>query len=131
MEDCCREADTYSKMKATSQVKHSVPPARRERAHDLFRERRPVLETMFAPKSVAVIGATERPGSIGSTLMDMLIAGKFGGVIYPINPKHKSVHGIRAFSKISCVPGDVDLAVIVTPAATVPAIVGECADAGV
>ena len=73
---------------------------------------------MFAPKSVALIGATESLGSVGRALMENLRA--FSGAVYPVNPKRSTVLGQKAFSKIGDVPGDVDLAVIATPAATRP-----------
>ena len=82
------------------------------------------LDPFFRPRSVAVIGATETPGSVGRTLLHNLIATPFGGTVYPVNPKRDSVLGIKAYRSLADVPAPVDLAVIVTPAATVPAIVG-------
>jgi acyl-CoA synthetase (NDP forming) len=102
-----------------------------ERVHDILRERRPALETMLAPRSVAVIGATEAEGSVGRTLLENLKANNFAGRIFPVNPKRAKVLGIPAFPRISALPQAIDLAVIVTPAATVPGIVGECVEAGV
>lgn len=84
---------------------------------------------MFAPKSVAVIGASERTGSVGRALLENLQA--FNGRVSAINSKRSTILRDKAFSRISDVPADVDLAVIATPAATVPQIVGECAAAGV
>ena len=78
-----------------------------------------------------VIGATETPGSVGRTLLHNLISTPFGGTIYPVNPKRANVLGIKAYRRLSDIAEPVDLAVIVTPAPTVPAIVGECADRGV
>jgi acetyltransferase len=92
---------------------------------------RQMLDRIFAPKTVAVIGATERPGSVGRTLMANLLATSFGGEIYPINPKHPAIMGHKAYPNIGSVPVKVDLAVIVTPAETVPGIIQECVDAGV
>ena len=100
-----------------------------ERAHDILPGRRPILSAMLAPKSVAVIGATETPDSIGRVLMENLRA--FPGGVHPVHPTRRSVLGRPAFRTISDVPGKVDLAVIATPAATVPDIVGQCAEAGV
>ena len=97
--------------------------------HDILPPRRPIIEAMFAPKTVAVIGATERRGSVGRTLMENLLA--FGGSVFPVNPKRGRVLGIEAFPKIGDVPAEVDLALIATPAATVPGLVAECAEAGV
>ena len=109
----------------------TTTPQKQERVHDIFRERRPALETMLAPKSVAVIGATEAEGSVGRTLMENLKAGNFGGEIIPVNLKRARVLGIAAFPKVGAVKNPIDLAVIVTPAATVPGIIGECVEAGV
>ena len=110
----------------------SGPPRKPTLAHDLLREARPhSLDPFFRPRSVAVIGATEAPGSVGRTLLHNLISSPFGGTVYPVNPKRESVLGIRAYPSIADVPAAVDLAVIVTRAARVPAIVGECADCGV
>jgi acetyltransferase len=81
---------------------------------------------MFAPKSVALIGATERAGSVGRTIFENLLANDFGGTVFPVNPRHKRVLGREAYARVSDLPGPVDLAVIVTPAMTVPAVVAEC-----
>jgi acetyltransferase len=89
------------------------------------------LDVFFAPKTVAVIGATETAGSVGRTILRNLIGNPFGGTVFPINPKRPSVLGVRAYKHISEVPEPVDLAVIVTPAATVPGIVHDCAQEGV
>lgn len=89
------------------------------------------MNALFKPKSVAVVGATERPNAVGRTILFNLISNPFGGVVYPINPKRESVLGVKAYPSISECPGPVDLAVIVTPAHTVPAIVQEAADNGV
>ena len=86
---------------------------------------------MFAPKSVALIGATETAESVGRTILENLRASDFGGALYPVNPKRQTVLGAEAFPHIADVPAKVDLAIIATPAATVPGIVSECADAGV
>ena len=100
-------------------------------AHDVLRQERHPLDAFFAPRTVAVIGATETPGSVGRTLLHNLISTPFGGTIYPVNPKRANVLGIKAHRRLSDIAEPVDLAVIVTPAATVPAIVAECADRGV
>jgi len=89
------------------------------------------LEVFFHPQTIAVIGATERPGSVGRTLLSNLIATPFGGTVFPINPKRPSVLGIKAYPTIHDVPDRVDLAVVVTPAPTVPGVIAECAQAGV
>jgi acetyltransferase len=89
------------------------------------------LDAIFKPRNVAVIGATEKQNSVGRTLLWNLISNPFGGTVYPINPKRANVLGIRAYPTIADVPDQIDLAVIVTPAVTVPGIVQECVDAGV
>lgn len=99
-------------------------------AHAILRERQP-LDAVFAPRTVAVIGATERAGSVGRTIMWNLISSPFGGTVYPVNPQRHNVLGVKAYPTIAAIPEPVDLAVVVTPASTVPKVIGECADAGV
>lgn len=89
------------------------------------------LTKLFNPKVVAVIGATARDGTVGFSLMNNLIGSGFDGIVYPINPKRTNVLGVKAYKNISEVPDKVDLAVIATPARTVPAIVEECGEVGV
>ncbi|MAT98840.1 MAG: acetyl CoA synthetase subunit alpha [Anaerolineaceae bacterium] len=100
-------------------------------AHDVFSYNKNPLDVIFSPKSVALIGATEREGSVGRTILWNLMTNSFGGTIFPINPKRASVMGIKAYPSIGEVPEKVDLAIIVTPARTVPGIIRECVDAGV
>jgi acetyltransferase len=102
-----------------------------EIALDLSDIHREPLEVFFRPGDVAVIGATEVPGSIGRTLMANLLASPFGGRIYPVNPKRATVLGAKAYPRLAEIPARVDLAVIATPAATVPAIIDDCVSAGV
>ncbi len=87
------------------------------------------LDAFFAPASVALIGATETDPSVSRTILTNL--GLFHGKIYPVNPKRDQVLGLKAYPNIREVPASVDLALIVTPAATVPSIVAECAVAKV
>ncbi|MGB8432917.1 MAG: CoA-binding protein, partial [Burkholderiales bacterium] len=89
------------------------------------------LAPLFEPDSVAVIGASERPGSVGDVLVRNLRAVKYAGKLYAVNPRHSSVHGVRCHRSIGNVPHRVDLAVIATPAATVPEVVAQCGAAGV
>lgn len=86
---------------------------------------------MLNPKVVAAIGATDREGSVGHSVMKNLLLGRDRRTIHPVNPNHESVMGLKCYADISKVPGHVDLAVIATPAKTVPGIVEECAKAGV
>jgi acetyltransferase len=107
----------------------SNPAKVREESRATFAERRPQLSAMLAPRAIAVIGSSESPGSVGRALVENLQS--FGDRVFLVNSKRTTVLGQKAFSKIGDVPVDVDLAVIATPAATVPKIVGECAAANV
>src|ERR1700674_4166381 len=88
------------------------------------------LDAMFTPGSVAVIGATDRPGTVGRTVLENLLHGNFRGKAYAITPKHEEVLGLKAYKSIRDIPGPVDLAVVATPSATVPELIGECVAAG-
>jgi acetyltransferase len=88
------------------------------------------LDALFQPRSVAVIGASARPGTVGNILIRNLLENPFGGVVYPVNPRRVAVHGVHCYPALSAVPEAVDLAVIATPAAAVPAAVRECAERG-
>ncbi len=98
-------------------------------ALDSLGQRRPALDAMLSPESIAIIGASEKPGSVGRALLENLQS--FKGRVFVINPNHSTILGQETFSKISDVSSDIDLAVIATPAATVPSIVAECAAKGV
>jgi acetyltransferase len=87
------------------------------------------LDAMFTPGSVAVIGATSRPATVGRTVLENLLNGRFRGKVYAVNAKHPEVLGIKTYASIRDVPGPVDLVVVATPAATVPQIIGECMEA--
>ena len=100
-------------------------------SYDLIASRRQPLDAIFRPENVAVIGASETAGSVGRTLLWNLVSNPFGGTVFPVNPKRDSVLGIEAYGRITDVEADVDLAVIATPAPTVPGIVEECGEAGV
>ena len=100
-------------------------------AHDVLRTERNPLDAIFNPKSVAVIGVSERPNSIGRRVLWALLSSPFGGTVFPVNNERSSVLGIKTCRTIRDVPEPVDLALIVTPAATVPGIISECIDFGV
>jgi acetyltransferase len=89
------------------------------------------LDPLFRPRSVAVIGATDRPATVGRTLLSNLLASQPHVQVHAINPTHSEVLGIKTFARVADVPAPVDLALVVTPALTVPKIIGECVDAGV
>ena len=84
------------------------------------------LSAFFQPASVALIGATEAPASVGRAIFANLSAGSFSGKLYPVNPKRATVLGFETWPSLSAIPGPVDLAVIATPAPTVPGVVREC-----
>ena len=88
------------------------------------------LDKIFDPHRVAVIGASDTPTSVGYTVLRNLVGSGFRGVVYPVNPKRESVQGIQAYKDIPSLPHAPDLAVICTPAPTVPAIVRQCGEAG-
>ncbi len=97
-----------------------------------FIERYPhPLDPLFHPQTVAVIGAKDDLGSVARTIMINLLSGSFQGQIYPINPKRSQVLGLKAYSSVGSVSEKIDLAIIVTPAPTVPKIVSECVEAHV
>lgn len=78
-------------------------------AHDVLREARHPLDCIFAPKVVAVIGATENPTAVGRTVLWNLISSPFGGTVYPVNPKRPSVLGIKAYPNLKALPEKADL----------------------
>lgn len=87
------------------------------------------LDAVFRPRTIALIGATETAGSVGEALWKNMTA--HGSCIYAVNPAHRSVFGTPAYASIADIPDTIDLAVIATPAATVPGIVRQCSEAGV
>ncbi|MEM2866086.1 MAG: acetate--CoA ligase family protein, partial [Candidatus Hadarchaeales archaeon] len=89
------------------------------------------LENMLNPKVVALIGASEREGSVGNQIMKNLLTGKDRRKIYPVNPNHQTVMGLKCFPSITQVPEHVDLAVVAIPAKGVPSVVDECGRSGV
>ncbi|MDP2170967.1 MAG: GNAT family N-acetyltransferase [Rhodocyclaceae bacterium] len=88
------------------------------------------LTSLFEPKSIAIIGASETPGSIGSIMVRNVIDGAFPGKLFLVNPRHAKVFGQRAFDSVEDIPQRLDLAVICTKAETVPAIIDACGRAG-
>lgn len=91
----------------------------------------PSLDTIFRPRSVAVVGASRRPDTIGYQIVDNLLRHRYTGVVYPVNPGATAVHSIPAFPSVSAIPGDVDLAVIVVPKELVADVAEECGEKGV
>ncbi len=89
------------------------------------------LDKIFSPKRIAIIGASDDPQSVGYTILRNLIGSGFAGVIYPVNPKRESIQGIQAYPDVKNLPKAADLAVICTPAKTVPGIIGQCGEMGI
>jgi acetyltransferase len=89
------------------------------------------LNRVFNPMRIAVVGASEREGSIGAKILRNLVGAGYKGAVFPVNPFRQTVQGIASYPSVSKIPGKVDLAVIATPARTVPQIVEECGEAGV
>ncbi len=86
------------------------------------------LNKVFEPQSVAVVGASEREASVGAQVLRNIREGGFEGVIYPVNPKHAEVQGLKAYASISEIDHPIDLVVIAVPAAAIPSVMRECAD---
>jgi acyl-CoA synthetase (NDP forming) len=89
------------------------------------------VDKFFNPSSLAVIGASGKPGKGGNTVLCNLDRAGFRGAVYPINPKGGEILGMLSYAKVSDVPGPVDLAVIVIPKAAVPEALRDCADKGI
>jgi len=125
-----QDLQTEERLHETTSVRaNAAPPA--ETSFGSSTRQGSAFDRMFAPSSVAVIGATDRECSVGRTLLLNLANPAFQGRIYPVNPKRDNILGRQCYPSIAAVPEKVDLAVIITAAPTVPGIIGECIDAGV
>ena len=89
------------------------------------------MEALFKPRAVAVIGASDNPGKLGSHVMRSLTEGKYPGKIYPVNPGKNEMFGMKTYPSLLQIPETVDLSVIVLPAEQVPKTVIECGEKGV
>jgi len=89
------------------------------------------LSRFFTPQSVAIVGASERPESVGFRLLLNMQEAGFQGGLYPVNNKHNEIAGLKAYPDLMAIPGDLDLVVIATPAPTVPGIVRQCGEKNV
>jgi len=108
-----------------------VPVTNVSPAHDVLRADRHPLDPIFKPTSVALIGASERAGSVGRTVLWNLISSPFGGTIYPVNPKRSNVLGIRTYPSLQSLPEVPDLVVLCTPAEGVPGLLKESVELGI
>lgn len=89
------------------------------------------LDTIFHPNSIAVIGASRQPGSVGYSLLANLIDSRFRGIVYPVNPKAKGILGIKSYRSITDIIDPIDLAVIIVPAVFVADVLTECGEKGI
>ena len=112
-------------------VQTTQPWAKADPSSDVYRSESHPLDPLFAPRSVAVVGATERPGSVGRAVLWNLLSNPFGGTVFPVNSKRPNVLGIKAYLKVSDLPDKVDLVVVTTPANTVPDVLTESVAAGI
>jgi len=86
------------------------------------------LRSFFNPKSIAVIGASEKEGSVGKTMISNLLNSEFKGSVYPINPKRQTIFDKPCYPSVKDVSDDIDLAIVITPAKIVPSVIKECAE---
>ena len=107
-------------------IKSSKP----ESAHSILGREAHPLDPFFQPRNVAVVGATENPGSVGRTTLWNLMSSPFGGAVFPVNPKRDNVLGIKAYKSVREIPAEIDLAVVVTPSKLIPGIIQECGEVG-
>jgi len=89
------------------------------------------LDKIFDPKSIAVIGASDEEGSVGYVLMKNLVESDYKGTVYPVNVRKNEILGVKAYKSVNELPKKVDLAIIATPAKTVPDVVEQCGSAGI
>jgi len=89
------------------------------------------LDSLLKPRSIAVVGASRRPGSIGREILHQLIEFEYRGMLFPVNPQADFVHSMKAYPSVSSIPDQVDLAIIVVPREAVPAVVEDCGRKGV
>tara|TARA_R110002110_G_scaffold205066_5_gene416857 strand:+ start:36693 stop:39374 length:2682 start_codon:yes stop_codon:yes gene_type:complete len=89
------------------------------------------LHKVFEPRSVAVVGASERERSVGGQVLRNIINSAFSGEVYPVNPGHSKVQGLTAYPSIAAIDHPVDLVVITIPAASIPAVMQQCGEQGV
>ena len=89
------------------------------------------LDKIFAPRSIAVVGASDKPGKVGTVTLANLQQAGFAGPIYPVNPHHDELQGLRCYPGVGELPRGVDLAILCTPAEGVPALIRQCGDSGI
>ena len=89
------------------------------------------IESIMSPKSIAVVGATNRAGSVGLAVFHNILSAGFQGVLYPVNPRARFVQSVKAYASLKDIPDDVDLAVVIVPSAIVSDVIEQAGDKGV
>jgi acetyltransferase len=84
------------------------------------------LNSIFYPKTMAIIGASRQQGSVGQALLANIIDSRFQGIVYPVNPRAKGILGIKCYATVMDIPDELDLAVVIVPSRFVPGILEEC-----
>jgi acetyl coenzyme A synthetase (ADP forming)-like protein len=115
-------------------VELAIEPTDVARAAAFEREHRAESRSvarLLTPDSVAVVGASRNPATVGHQVFRNLLDGGFGGIVYPVNPGAEHVASVKAYPSVQDIPGEVDLAVLAIPAAAVPGVVAQCARKGV
>lgn len=92
---------------------------------------RPPLSVFTAPKTIALVGATPREGTVAYSVYTNISQGSWNGRLFAVNPNRRSIFGETSYPNVSSIPGEVDLAVVATPASTVPSVISDCVAAGV
>src|SRR5512140_3370609 len=111
--------------------KNQVGKLHHDPAHDVLRANGHPLDPIFKPSSVAVVGASERAGSVGRNVLWNLLSSPFGGTIYPVNLKRPNILGIKTYPSIKELPEVPDLVVVCSPAETVPQVMRDAVEKGV
>ena len=89
------------------------------------------IDFLLSPRSIAVVGASNRPGSVGAAIFKNLLCGDFKGVLFPVHPTEHSVQSIRAYSRLTDIPDEVDMAVIIVPTDKVEGVIRDAAEKGI
>ncbi len=110
---------------------NAVRSVDRDPFHEILNKSNSGLYRFFHPRRVAVVGATDKEGSVGRAVFRNLLGNPAGVPIVPVNPARPSVAGVSAFPSLTRIPDPVDLAIIITPATSVPGLIGECVEMGI
>jgi acetyltransferase len=89
------------------------------------------LKSLFEPSSIAIVGASARQGAVGQAVFRNLLLNGFTGTLYPVNHRHHSIMGVKTYPSVAAIDDPVDLAILIVPAASVPAVLDDCAAKGV